>query len=476
MAQNKKEGKAMSKGLLASIAVLLACASAAQAQTPATPTAPNGPVVSGPVMMTAPIEGPVMNGGVNGCMNGGASGGICDCPSECGCNWYGRAEYLLWWTKGMPNSTPLLTSVAPGTPTGGQPIPGAVGGAGTTVAMGGSDVDLGTRQGGRFTLGHWFDPQETIAIEGSYFFLGSASEGQRDYSLGGPAVPTLMIPFYDVTGSLTGGTPGQSALLPALGHLFNVTGGLTGPFISHDNMTVTSEVQGADGYGVFNLTKAGRLRIDSLFGFRWLNLGEQERFTTTNQTTSQAPESITFNAADSFETSNNFYGGLLGLRAEYSPDDGRGGWLGGFCYRAAFLLALGDTVERININGETQTNIGNPPLGSPANYVGGVFAQPSNMGGHDANHFAYVPEGDLSVGYAFASWGRIMLGYDVVSISDVARPGSQIDPGVNIYRSGLVQASPSIAAPATDPARPAFSAAQSTFWAQGLTLGVEMRF
>ena len=98
-----------------------------------------------------------------------------------------------------------------------------------------------------------------------------------------------MLPFFDVTGSLTGGTPGQSALLPALGHVFNVTGGLTGPFITHDTLTARSELEGADGFGVFNLAKSGRLRIDTMFGFRWLNLNEQETFITTNETVSGAP-------------------------------------------------------------------------------------------------------------------------------------------------------------------------------------------
>jgi hypothetical protein len=486
MAQNKKEGKAMSKGLLAAITVLFASASAALAQTPGVPAAAPGAITTvppGAVLTTAPVGGPVMNG-CNGCMTGGAyggyggvSGGLCDCPTECACPWYGRAEYLLWWTKDMPNSTPLATSVAPGTPTGGTPVPGAVGGAGTTVIMGGNDVDLGVRQGGRFTLGRWFDPQQTVAIEGSYFFLASASNSQSAISVGGLAAPTLMTPFFDVAGTLTGGTAGQSALLPALGHIFNVTGGLTGPFITHDNLYDRSEMQGADGYGVFNVAKSGRLRVDTLFGFRWLNLDEQQTFTTTNETVSGAPEHITFNAADSFETSNNFYGALIGLRAEYAPDDGHGGWQGGFCYRGAFLLALGDTVERININGASQTNIGNPPLAGNVNYAGGVFTQLSNMGNYDANHFAVVPEGDFSFGYAFCSWARVMIGYDVIYVSDVARPGSQIDPGVNLYRSGVVQgAAPPIAAPATDPNRPTFNANQSTFWAQGLTLGVELHF
>jgi len=482
----------MSKGLLASIAVLMAGATAAFGQTPAAPATVTGPVIASPVvasgpaagspiLTTAPIEVPVMsgypNGYPNGCMTGCAPGGLMTTATATDCPWYGRADDLVFWTKAMPNSTPMVTSVAPGTPTGGTPVPGAVGGAGTSVIMGGSDEDLGTRQGGRFTLGRYFDAQQTVAIEGSYFFLGSTSDTQSALSLGGPSGPTLMTPFYDVTGTFTGGTPGQSAVLPALGQLFHVTGGLTGPFVTHDNLYFKSEVQGADGYGVFNMTKSGRLRVDALFGFRWLNLDEREDFNSTNETVNSAPEHVVFNSNDYFATSNNFYGGMIGLRAEYAPDDGSGGWRGGFCYRGAFLFALGDTVERINIDGGTTTNIGNPPTASNINYAGGVFAQPTNMGAHDADHFAFVPEGDFAVGYAFASWGRVMIGYDVIYISDVARPGDQIDPGVNVYRSGVVQgASPPIAAPATDPSRPSFNAAQSTFWAQGLTIGVELHF
>ena len=298
MDQNKKEGMVMSKGLLASVAVLLAGAGMALAQTPA---APSGTIVPGPVMTTVPGDGPIMNG----CMPNGLNCGNCDGEGDCCCQqWYGRGEYLLMWTKGSSVSAPLVTSVAPGTPTGGSPIPGAVGGAGTTVIMGDSDTDFGPRQGGRFTLGRWFDPQQTVAIEGSYFFLGVASDTQSAISLGGPAAPTLMLPFYDVTGTFTGGTPGQSALLPALGHLFNVTGGLNGPFITHDTLYQKSALEGADGYGVFNLAKSGRLRIDGLFGFRWLNLDDRLGFSTYNETTAQAPEHIVFNAGDLFETSN----------------------------------------------------------------------------------------------------------------------------------------------------------------------------
>ena len=51
---------------------------------------------------------------------------------------YGRAEYLLWWTKDAPNQVPLVTK-------------GFVGNPGTEVLLGGTDVDFGARHGARLT-------------------------------------------------------------------------------------------------------------------------------------------------------------------------------------------------------------------------------------------------------------------------------------------------------------------------------------
>ena len=85
MSHYQKKGRPMSKGLLASIAVLMAGATAAFGQTPAAPATATGPVIASPVvasgpvagspiLTTAPIEVPVMNGYPsgypNGCMNG----------------------------------------------------------------------------------------------------------------------------------------------------------------------------------------------------------------------------------------------------------------------------------------------------------------------------------------------------------------------------------------------------------------------
>jgi hypothetical protein len=472
----------MSKGLLASVAIVLASASAALAQMPVITTGAPAPAMTtaGPVSLEQPIVGgpsapiyaaPPGNGySLDGsCFNGA---GACDCDKI-----WARAEYLLWWTKGSPDPTPLATSVAPGTPTGGTPVPGAVGGAGTSVAIGGSDIDLGTRQGVKGTIGFWFDDGHTIGMEGSYFYLGTVSESQGAISLGGAAAPTLQTPFFDVTGSFHGGTPGPSAVLPALATVFAVPGGLGGNLITHDSLNLVSRLQGADAYGLFNITQAPRFRVDAMFGFKWLDLYENLQYTSNNQTTAQAQSNVVYNTVDTFSTSNSFYGGMLGIRFESSPDDGSGGWRGGFFYRADFKLALGDTVERTDINGGTQTNLGNPVLAAPVNYAGGLFTQTSNLGGYSSDHFAVMPEGEFSVGYAVTTWCRVLVGYDILYISDVVRPGDQISGNANLFRTSLVQqANPPIAAPATNPAAPTYTANQSTFWAQGLNLGMEVRF
>src|SRR5579863_8722525 len=111
----------MSKGLLAAIAVLSTSAGAALAQTPAAPVANVGPpiagapVAPGAVLATPPISGPGCNGGVYDGAYGGGYGAACPaayagggcglagCATDVECPWYGRAEYLLWWTKDMPN-------------------------------------------------------------------------------------------------------------------------------------------------------------------------------------------------------------------------------------------------------------------------------------------------------------------------------------------------------------------------------------
>ena len=64
------------------------------------------------------------------------------------------------------------------------------------------------------------------------------------------------------------------------------------------------------------------------------------------------------------------------------------------------------------------------------------------------DRFAVLPEFGFDVGYQLTSRWRSFIGYNFLYISDVARPGNQIDGGVNLFRTSLAQqANPPIAGP-----------------------------
>jgi hypothetical protein len=104
--------------------------------------------------------------------------------------------------------------------------------------------------------------------------------------------------------------------------------------------------------------------------------------------------------------------------------------------------------------------------------VGGLLALPSNIGPYRQDRFAVVPEGAVRISYHFTERLLGLVGYTFLYVSDVARPGDQIDPTVN--RSQI----PSVtgAGPLAGVARPQFNFGHSEFWTQGISLGLQWRF
>src|SRR5262249_41287155 len=104
--------------------------------------------------------------------------------------WF-STEYLLWAIKGA--NTPALVTTSPaGTP---RAEAGVLSNPATTVLFGGK-IAQEDRSGLRFTLGFWFDDDQCIGLEGSYFFLGDRSVNFRDSSAGSPI---LARPFFNAT-------------------------------------------------------------------------------------------------------------------------------------------------------------------------------------------------------------------------------------------------------------------------------------
>src|SRR4029077_4144385 len=130
-------------------------------------------------------------------------------------------------------------------------------------------------------------------------------------------------------------------------------------------------------------------------------------------------------------------------------------------------LALGGDAETIHVGGTTLKLSGRPSA-----VAGGLLALPSNSGRFHDSEFAVIPEVGLQVGYQFNPYVRAFVGYDFLYWSDVARPGDQIDLGVNPAQRPARRS----AGPLTGPARPAFTPQQTDFWAQGLEVGLEVRY
>ena len=79
----------------------------------------------------------------------------------------------------------------------------------------------------------------------------------------------------------------------------------------------------------------------------------------------------------------------------------------------------------------------------------------------------------MTLGYRLTDSLRVFAGYDFFYLSNVIRPGDQIDRGINF--SQTVQSAIAGNAVAVG-SRPAATLVDSDFWAQGLHLGLELRY
>lgn len=343
------------------------------------------------------------------------------------------AEALLWWMKDSPAPPPLVST-------------GIVGQPGTTVLLGGKDLNTHEHPGLRVTAGYWV--RETWGLEASTFYLPSRSTSRSVSSSGETGSQDLVIPFFDVT------LPGES-----------VTGlSSAGQFSGQATEELSTRLLGAELNGGLNLSSSASWRLDLLGGFRYVNLRETFSFTTNSPNVPPRPADV-FQTKDQFDTTNNFYGGQVGVRTRY----GRGPW----ALNGTFKFALGAIVQSVDIDGFLLTNDFNG-FGEPQRFPGGYFAQPTNIGNHSRTVFAVVPEIGLNVEYKVTNWITILLGYTFLFANNVVRPGDQIDRGINPTQSASFGGAPPT--PLVGPARPAFEHHESDFWAQGLNVGVTFRF
>jgi len=109
--------------------------------------------------------------------------------------------------------------------------------------------------------------------------------------------------------------------------------------------------------------------------------------------------------------------------------------------------------------------------GTRTTISGGSLAQPSNIGRITSTDFSVVTEVTLTAGYQVTPHLRVLVGYTFIDWNRILRAGNQIDRQVNIAQ---VPTSPQFAPGAAGP--PIFPGTRTDFWAQGINVGLELKF
>lgn len=342
-------------------------------------------------------------------------------------------EYLHWWTK---NGTipPLATA-------GGD---GKIGTPGTHVLVDSLDFVNNPTSGGRFSLSYRPESMPGMGIEANYFFLADR-RGNLQFSSQGN--PLLAQPFIN----LGNGQPDAN--------LVAAPGAAAGTI----NVGARTGLWGAETNVTSRLFSSDRFHLTALVGFRYLQLNDEvaasEQFLVADDIPGFGGSRV--HLQDDFQTLNQFYGGQVGIEAGVKS--------GSFTIDLRGKIALGEMNQNVDIAGSTFSRSRD---GTTTLFEGGLYALRSNIGSYRRSELAFIPEVDVNLGWQLTSQLKFVAGYSFLWINSVARAGEQIDPVINTTQFPIRSGN----GPLVGPARPAFTFERSDFWAQGLSVGLELRY
>lgn len=367
-------------------------------------------------------------------------------PVDSGPRFWIEAEGGIY---GFSKNQPVIASTAPPGSTGPIFVPTSPGFIGltsistvTNPLTTGASADVGG--GGSYRMGYWLNPDRTMAIEGSVFYVQGTSSFSRAQS------PTTV-----TTSNFINTTPDVFVGLYNDTTTNMLTGGGT-----------SDQLYGADvNFRMKAPPVANLSNFDIMFGARYVSLDERltaaidSTFSRTFQPSLGLPGGVNFtnsaNGAGSFGIRNSFIGPQLGFDAEQH-------W-GRFWVANENKVALGAMIENVSVTGSsvsmttptTTLAIAGIPLavngGAPVAGVGGVpafglFAQ----GDRNKTTFAVVPSGNIKLGYDINDSLSLTLAYNYLYMSAVGRVGDQISTPSSVTRS--------------------------SFFAQGVTVGAKAKF
>jgi Putative beta barrel porin-7 (BBP7) len=359
--------------------------------------------------------------------------------------WF-QAEYLLWWIR--PGSMPPVVGTAPSNlvSTGSLPSDSIT----SLFGSASNGLDYKAQSGLRLSAGYWFDNSQCWGIDGSFFQLEQKNLGATFASSGDPVIgPT----FYDPTNNT------RNLVLASLPNFSS------GPFASQPRSAVieanannrlwSAEINVRRQVGAVFFAD----HLDVLVGFRTMQFSEGFDLATdsTSLPGNVAPSSL--HVEDHLGVLNQFYGPQIGLASHTQ--------VGRWSFDAIGKLAIGDNHEVDHIDGTTQLT--SPTFNISSNT--GILAEPTNIGRTTRERFDVLPEFTFNVGYQVIENVRFTLGYNFLYLNSVMRAGDLVD-GVDARQVRSLAAFDSTAMATS----PTVVQHDSRFWAQGLNVGVEVRY
>lgn len=342
---------------------------------------------------------------------------------------WASVEALLWFPQAR--NAPDLITIAPNTlaPTLGLPN--------TQTVFGGEDGLGGELQPGfRVDAGRYLS--ENFGIGGRFWFLG---DEEVNYAASGDgSAESLGRPFYNTN------IGDQDSILvygdTGTGDLFNGS-------ISAES---TLSLIGAEAYGRLNFASGDEYETDIIGGYSHFGIDDTLSMTsTTVQTNPATGQTFIFN--DLFEAENTFNGGQIGFETVLK----RGKWM----FSSLTKVHLGNMNSSLRISGSSTSGV--PP--ALTTNAGGALALDS-IGDYERDVFTFAPEANVKLGYRFRDHVLFTVGYSFIYWDSVALAGDNINPvfdGTTLGTAGPF-------------GQPTFGLADSSFYVQGIDLGLTIDF
>jgi len=361
---------------------------------------------------------------------------------------WAAVDYLSWWGSDA-YIPPLVTSSPVGTP---QNLAGELGEPTTQILFGEEKIGGEQQSGGRIQARYWMVEGEFLALEGDFFMLEhSVTQFGVQSAFGGGASggQILARPFFDaLDDQWIASLIAFPNFVDEFGNVINLSGGV--------EVESRSEVQGAGGGGRhlmwvdFDHCK----RLFVVGGYRFYRFVDRLGINDSVEPVGGffAP-GTRINTSDSFGVENEFHGGEIGLACEMRHN----------CFTIDVLgrVALGNNRQQVSIDGSTVVFDGTDSL----YFNEGLLAQRSNIGVHNRDRFAIIPEVQVNLGYQINGNIKARVGYTMIYWFDTLRAGDQIDLQVNLNQGVQPQ-----------PAVPTVPFTTADWWLQGINAGLEVQF